>query len=205
MAKQENGDALENQAVVAEEQEETTGQPEAINTIKIDDPSARYWEILQHNVEWLRFSETKAALVLTVYGVVFTIAYTNSVAILSSMAGSSLITYGVFGYGGLSLTSIVFAFLCVDPNLKNTNPDSIIYFGHITKKHETFKAYKLYAQSILEDQDKFSDQITEQIHFISGLAWKKFVRVTWALRFFIYSLVLMIVLIFSYVLPNLKF
>lgn len=173
--------------------------------VKIDDSSARYWEILQHNVEWLRFSETKAGLIITVYGVVFTIAYSNSVAILSSMSGSCFITYGIIGYGAVSLASIVFAFLCINPNLKNKNSDSIIYFGHITKKHKDFKEYKKYAQSILEDQDKFCDQITEQIHFLSGLAWKKFVRVTWALRLFIFSLVTMVVIIFSYVLPNLKF
>ena len=172
--------------------------------LKIDDSSARYWEILQHNVEWLRFSETKAALIITVYGVVFTIAYSNSVAILSSMSGSGFIAYGIIGYGTVSLASIVFAFLCINPNLRNKNLDSIIYFGHITKKHKSFKEYKTYAQSILEDQDKFSDQITEQIHFLSGLAWKKFVMVTWALRLFIFSLVLMVVIIFSYILPNLK-
>lgn len=164
--------------------------------------SDRYWQILQLNVEWLRFSETKATLVLTVYGVIFTIAYANSAEVFKSISSSGWLLVLIFIYGGLSLTSIVFAFLCVNPALKNTNPKSIIYFGHI-KKDLSETAYKKRAQTIIDDEDKLTDEITEQIHVISKIAWTKYRSVGWALRFFIGSLIILILSIFSYLVHNL--
>lgn len=162
----------------------------------------RYWEILQLNIEWLRFSETKATLLLTVYGILFTIAYTNSTAVFDSLKDSVWITILVFAYGLVSLISITFAFLCVNPTLKNVNPTSIIYFGHIYKDL-TQADYKTRAQTIIDDEDKLTDQITEQIHIISKIAWNKYRNVGWSLRFFITSLVIILVTIFSYLIQNL--
>lgn len=164
--------------------------------------SDRYWQILQLNIEWLRFSETKATLVLTVYGVIFTIAYANSAEVFKSLSSSGWLLSLIFIYGALSLASIVFAFLCVNPALKNQNSKSIIYFGHI-KKDLSEAAYKKRAQTVIDDEDKLTDEITEQIHMISKIAWKKYRSVGWALRFFIGSLVVLILSIFSYLIHNL--
>jgi len=171
--------------------------------VRVDNHSARYWEILQFNVEWLRFSETKAGVILTLYGVIFTIVYTNSTAVLSSLQASNWIVTSVFLYGALSITSIVFAFLCINPDLKNENLNSMIYFRHISKQHSEFKAYKTYAQSILDNEDHFTDQITEQIFQNSRLALKKFNHVTWSLRFFFGSLTVMLLTIICYVITSL--
>jgi len=164
--------------------------------------SDRYWQILQLNIEWLRFSETKATLVLTVYGVIFTIAYANSTAVFTSLSTSGWLLILIFLYGGLSLTSIVFAFLCVNPALKNKSPTSIIYFGHI-KKDVSVATYKTRAQVIIDDEDKLTDEITEQIHIISKIAWQKYRSVGWSLRFFIGSLIILILSVFFYLIHNL--
>ncbi len=163
----------------------------------------RYWEILQLNIEWLRFSETKAALVLTVYGVLFTLVYTNATAVFASVKTSGWILTMVLLYAGLSLTSIVLAFLCINPILKNKNPNSIIYFGHISKKFNTKAQYKAFAKTVLDDEDVYSDHITEQIYVISKVAWTKYVRVTWSLRFFIGSLALMLLILVAYLISQL--
>jgi hypothetical protein len=164
--------------------------------------SERYWEILQLNIEWLRFSETKATLILTVYGIIFTIAYTNSTAVFESLKDSFWIVMLIFAYGAASLTSITYAFLCVNPALKNPNSTSIIYFGHIYKDL-TQAAYKARAKAIIDDEEKLTDQITEQIHTISKIAWIKYRNVGWSLRFFIGSLVIILIAIFSYLIKNL--
>ena len=164
--------------------------------------SDRYWQILQLNIEWLRFSETKATLVLTVYGVIFTIAYANSTAVFTSLSTSGWLLILIFLYGGLSLTSIVFAFLCVNPALKNKSPTSIIYFGHI-KKDVSVATYKTRAQVIIDDEDKLTDEITEQIHIISKIAWQKYRCVGWSLRFFFGCLIILILSVFFYLIHNL--
>jgi hypothetical protein len=164
----------------------------------------RYWQILQLNIDWLRFSETKATLILTVYGVLFTITYTNSSAVFESIKGSSLILLFVLMYAGFALASIVLAFLCVNPTLKNKNPNSIIYFGHISKKFKTVKAYQDYAKVVLNDENSYSDQITEQIVVISKVAWKKYARVTWSLRLFIASLTILLIILLIYLVKSLN-
>ncbi|TRW27111.1 hypothetical protein FMM05_00220 [Flavobacterium zepuense] len=164
--------------------------------------SEKYWEILQLNIEWLRFSETKATLVLTVYGIIFTIAYSNSSSVFDAVKSSGWLLFLIFLYGAFSLTSVVFAFLSVNPVLRNDTSTSIIYFGHIYKDLSK-AAYKTRAQAIIDDEDKLTDEITEQIHVISKIAWLKYRSVGWSLRFFIGSLVILILSVFSYLINNL--
>jgi hypothetical protein len=173
--------------------------------VRVENPSARYWEILQINIDWLRFSESKAGIILTVYGVIFTMGYTNATAVFSSLQHSGFLGFLICVYGLMSLASIGFCFSCLNPNLKNLEESSsIIYFGHISKKHKEFKEYKIYAQSVLDNEDKFTDHITEQIYVNSRLAWKKFTRVSWALRLFIFSLVVLLIALCTYLTSSLN-
>lgn len=165
--------------------------------------SDRYWEILQVNIEWLRFSETKATLILTVFSIILTLVYTNAQSVFESVQKSSLILGLVFFYGLISLISISLAFWCINPVLKNKNPNSIIYFGHISKKFRNEAQYKEFAQTILDNEDAFHDQITSQIYSISKIAWKKYTFVTWSLRFFIGSIATMLIILFTYLIQNL--
>lgn len=158
----------------------------------------RYWQILQLNIEWLRFSETKATLILTVYGILFTLIYTNSNAVFESVVNSTWVMAMVLIFGAISLTSIILAFLCINPILKNKNPNSIIYFGHISKKFRNQGQYKAFAKSVLDDEEAYSDQITEQIYVISKVAWKKYWMVTWSLRFFVCSIAFLLLILMVY-------
>lgn len=160
--------------------------------------SEKYWNILQNNIEWLRASETKATLILTLYGVVFTIAYTNSTAIFESIQSSGWVLHLVFFCGILSLISIIYAFLSVNPKLTNKNPNSIIYFGHISQRFNSCAVYKIHAHSIIDDENLFTDHLTEQIYIISAIAWKKYKHVAWSIRFFCLSLGVLIITLFVY-------
>jgi len=165
----------------------------------------RYWQILQFNIEWLRFSETKATLVLTVYGILLTIIYTNSTSVFTSIQESGAIFYMVLIYSATIVASIVFAFLCISPRLKNTNNNSnksIIYFGVISSKFPDKSAYKTLAKSVLNDEEDFGDHIIDQIYTISKIASKKYYHVTWAMRLFIASLIWLILILVIYLFKN---
>lgn len=159
----------------------------------------RYWRILQNNVEWLRFSETKASIILTSYGVLFTIIYTNAVAVFSSINHPGAVRWFVVLFGTASLTSIVSAFLTIRPRLRNTNPTSILYFRHIFKKYQTASAYKQAAHLILDDENLYTDHLTEQIHTISKVANSKYVCAGIAVWAFAISLALLVITVLIYV------
>lgn len=158
----------------------------------------KYWNILQQNNEWLRYSETKASILLTVYGIIITIIYSNAKEVYEAINESNLLLITSIIFGIVSIISIYFSFKCINPRLKNDNPTSIIYFGHISKKNKNYEDYLQYSKAIINNDDKFCEQVAEQIFVNSGIAWKKFVNVTWSIRLFILSVVMLIVSIAIY-------
>lgn len=169
-----------------------------VKTLNIMTKSDKYWNILQYNVEWLKFSETKASILLTVYGIIITIIYTNSTDVFEAVKGNTFIGTMSIIVSILSLISIYFAFNCINPRLTNLNPNSIIYFGHIKEKYNSFEDYFKATEGILDNESDFSKQIAEQIHVNSTIAWKKYFNVTWSIRFFIISIIVLLVTILKY-------
>lgn len=161
------------------------------------------WSILQYNSEWLKFSDTKASLILTVYGIIITIIYSNSVDVFEAISSSKIIQIICILSTLSSLISIYFAFRCINPTLKNTNPDSIIYFGHISEKYSTFKEYHQATKDLIDNEEKLSVQISEQIYTNSKIAWKKYFNVSWSIRLFVVTIVLLLLQVLIYLIFNL--
>jgi hypothetical protein len=164
----------------------------------------KYWNILQQINDWVKYSETKASIILTVHGIIITVVYSNSKSVFEALNQSNFLFYSTLLYIALSILSIFFSFRCVNPRLKNPNPTSIIYFGHIAKKFPNFKNYYNHSKPIIVDENAFSEQISEQIFINSGIAWKKFVNVSWSLRIFIIGIVVLMVSVLIYLILNIK-
>lgn len=146
--------------------------------------SEEYWKILQSINDWIKYSDTKATILLTLYSVIITIVYSNAEAVYNSLNSSNSILFSGVVSVVLAIVSIVFSFLCINPSLKNKNPNSIIYFGHIKAKFETHELYKTEAEEKMNDPEKYTEEISEQIHTNSKIAWQKFSNITWSIRFF---------------------
>lgn len=157
-----------------------------------------YWKTLQLNLEWVRFSDQKAGVIMSVYGIILTLIYSNSTSISKAIASSKFQIFMVILICICSTISIVLSFLCLNPQLKNENPQSMIYFGHIATKNSKFEDYILHSKTIIEDEKKIAEQIAEQIFVNSTVAWKKFQNVTWSFRFFFISLVLILISLITY-------
>ena len=164
----------------------------------------KYWNILQQINDWVKYSETKASIILTVHGIIITVIYTNAGSVYEALSNSDTLFYITLAYALLCILSIFYSFRCVNPRLTNKNPKSIIYFGHIAKKFSDFQDYYSQSKTIIANPIEFEKQISEQIHVNSGIAWKKFVNVTWSLRFFIASTTLLILSVLFYLLSNIK-
>jgi hypothetical protein len=156
------------------------------------------WNILTKTTDWIKFSDTKSVLLLTVHGVLLTIIYTNANLVYTfcfsnwfAMLISGIITFN-------TITSIIFCFLVINPMLKNNNPTSLIYFGHIQEKFKKYTDYYQAVKETLNDNEKFNEQLSEQIHINSIVAWKKFTNVTIALRFFFASLMFLCINLIYY-------
>lgn len=148
-----------------------------------------YWNILNNITDWVKYSDTKATIILTLYGVILTVIYSNSVQVLSALKSSETVFWFTICSSIMGTLSILFSFLCINPRLKNENAKSIIYFGHIQEKFSNAADYFTKSEQILSNEDEYNSELAEQIHVNSNVAWKKFSKVTWSVRFLFGSLV----------------
>lgn len=157
----------------------------------------KLWSILTSTNEWIRFSDTKAGVLLTVYGVILTIVYSNADNVYTAILNNEVLVYLTIVLVLLALVSMIFSFMTLNPKLKNDNPTSTIYFGHIKEKYVDYLDYYNDIDNKLES-DEFDKQIAEQIYVNSKIAWSKFKYVSWAIRLFSISVMLLLVCLVMY-------
>ncbi len=161
------------------------------------DKNENLWRTFQTINEWIRFSDTKASLIISIYGIGITIIYSNSNDIFSALSKSTCLLVFIWICVGLCIIALLFAFLSLNPRIDNKNPSSIIYFGHIAT-NPSANAYKLKSESIFDNDDLVFDQLSEQVHTNSQIAWKKFKFVTYSLRIFFVNIVFILITLLIY-------
>lgn len=157
-----------------------------------------YWKILNKTTAWIKFSDTKAIVVLTVYGIIITIIYSNSKDVYEYLSNSTFSIILSIIVVILSILSLLFSFLAINPRLKNSNANSIIFFGHIQEKYKNHSDYYLQSQQILSDENEYEKQIAEQVYTNSKIAWKKFKNVSYSIRCFFLSIIILIAILTEY-------
>jgi hypothetical protein len=146
--------------------------------------SDEYWKIMQQNIDWIKFSDQKAGLLLSIYGIIATLLYTNSKDVYTAFETDKiLLVIGVSAIACASI-SIYFCFQSINPRFKNLNPQSIIFFGHISA-HKTYRDYLKHSKGILENQDDYECHLAEQIYINAQISKRKFENVAYGIRFFI--------------------
>lgn len=156
----------------------------------------RQKEILQYNVEWLKFAETKATLILTIQGVLLTVIYSNANDLYNAILNSKLQLFFSVISAILFFLTLLFCFFAINPNLKNHLTKSAIYFGTI----KNYKDYKEYSKSLNDfSETEIKEMLSEQIYINSKIAWNKFVKVGWAIRFFTFLLLVLFIQVLIYI------
>lgn len=153
-------------------------------------------DILQYNVEWLKFAETKATLIITIQGVLLTIIYTNAKDLYEAVTSSEA-QFGLTIISALLfLLTLIFSFLAINPNLKNHLKKSAVYFGTI-KNYSNHAEYHKTLKDLNEEE--MNEMLSEQIYINSHIAWNKFVTVGWSIRFFSSLVLVLFVQILIYI------
>jgi len=156
-----------------------------------------YWRTYQEINSWIIYSDTKAGILVTVYGVLLTIIYTNSNNLYAAISSSVIILLLTILCALFSILSLFFAFKCLNPQLKNDNPKSVLYFGHIAT-NKNYKDYLKYSDKIFSDKKSTIEHLSEQVYVNSKIAWGKFSYVTISIRFFFASMAVLILMLTIY-------
>ncbi|MBP1945205.1 Pycsar system effector family protein [Methanobacterium petrolearium] len=154
----------------------------------MNDSIENIWKTFNSINDWVKFSDTKATVVLATNGVILSIIFANVSKFLSLLIlyptlililASSLLI-GVF----LSLISIFYSIRCLIPrtNLKIVDKKNLLYYGDICK-FDSPKKYSESANNLFMNEPKLKEQLFSQIFANSKIATIKYKRVKLAIIF----------------------
>ncbi|MBB4079425.1 hypothetical protein GGR28_002045 [Lewinella aquimaris] len=158
----------------------------------MDEKTENYWRILDANLEWIRYSDAKATGILTIYGVIITVAFTKMIDILEVISGSWVLI-GLTTISGLcSLVAIYFGFRSISPRLVSLHNSSIIFFGSILEHSKNIQEFREYSHRVLDSPKGLDDDLAGQIYINARIAAAKFQNVSSSIRFFIASFLILL-------------
>ena len=160
------------------------------------------WKIYQTVNEWIRFSDTKAGLILATDGVLISVIFSGLkdrlFLINKNRLLSALIILGIISI----VLSIYYSVLSLFPNLspnhftqkklinrEESKSGYLIFFGDIVEGFSNFKAYKEAVDRKFQHDETIVLQLSRQIFVNSKIADKKFKRVKNSLLYLVVSLV----------------
>ena len=163
------------------------------NQLEGADKLNNYWKIFQTNLDWIRVSDQKATIILTIYGIIIPFVNSRSEELFESISEHQelLVLMGLSGIA--SLISMYSAFRCLTPRIfKNFRP-SVIFFGSIVEQYPDDQSYLQALRKKMNSEELFEEEIAEQIYINSRVAFRKFKDVSTAIRFFALGLVFLII------------
>lgn len=163
--------------------------------LRLENQYENYWEILRYNHDMIRFSELKAGLVISILGVLFSLLFQSIDKVKPYLQGHILLQIAAGVFVILTIVSVLYSFRCFIPRFENKNPTSMIFFGDIVSDFGDFNAYYDFAQNTLNSEADFSLQLAEQIHTNASIATRKFKAVSKSIRFLLWAIVFLILLV----------
>jgi|TARA_B100000902_G_scaffold165170_1_gene160131 hypothetical protein len=160
---------------------------------------SNYWDLIDYNVHHIQHSELKASLILTAYGLVFGLAYDVS-GNLPVPENYKYILYALIAILiGFTLLSIFFAFKTYIPRINQKLKKSVFFFHDINFHYKEADKYSKELIKVMEDDKKLKELLAEQA-FINGvIASQKYMNVSKAIKFMIYSFgTLILILLFEF-------
>ncbi len=132
--------------------------------------------------EWIKFSDAKAGAVLALNGVIIGLIYSNLQNNPGDFTKHPIIFTSLMLGILVGCISIYFCLRCLNPTLKLGEPNSLIFFSHISQKFKKYEDYVNAANNAFNDEKNLQDDLSQQIWVNSKVAHNKYVAVTWAIR-----------------------
>ncbi len=164
----------------------------------MDEKTGNYWKILETTLDWIKYSDAKATGILSIFGIIVTVIYSNIEPIKHLLMGN--VYLGVLSVLSAicSLIAISYAFRSISPRIVKSNDQSIVFFGSVVRQYASLEEYRSMANKILDSKDGLDNELAEQIYINSSIAAKKFGDVTRSIRFFVVGMFLILLEIMIY-------
>ena len=155
-----------------------------------------YWEVINYNYEQIRFAEIKSSVIISVFSLVFTFAYTidvldeeNVYVLEFNEASDYLVLIPVFPIIYFTFISFVSCVKCFLPRLKKSAINSPLFFGDVAMGYSDFETYNKDLDSLLSDDEQYKKHLAHMVYATANIAFTKFKHVNDAIRSLIKTII----------------
>ena len=164
----------------------------------MDSKTENYWRILYINQEMNRYADAKATAVLSICGILITLAFSNTQVILQSTLNPWLLSAMILMPGALLMMSIYHSFRSIHPRIIPQKNVSYLFFGSIVNDFKDAEHYYRALHDELDTESGIRDDLSHQIYINARLANAKFRDVRWSIQYFAASIVFILLECLAY-------
>lgn len=158
-----------------------------------------YWGSINYVFGLIKASEIKAGLILSFYGILLNIIYSNIVKVLEKDDNPWLLYALIISWVVCTIVSIYYSIRCFIPKIEDTYDRNILFFGDIISKFGTIREFSQTFYDISLKEEELFDHLGQQIFINSKISAYKFKCVNKAIRFLAIGLVILFMAILCYV------
>lgn len=157
-----------------------------------------YWGSINYVFSLIKASEIKAGLILSFYGILLNIIYSNIVTVLEKDDNSWLLYGLIISWVVCTIISIYYSIKCFIPKIEDSYDRNIFFFGDIISKFGTIREFSQTFYDISLTEEELFDHLGQQIFINSKISAYKFKCVNRAIRFLAFGLVVLFLAIICY-------
>ena len=150
---------------------------------------------MKYFVGLIRSSEVKAGLILSFYGILFNFVYKNIEDVKNNSGDYWWFYVLAVIWVGLTVTSMFYSVRTFVPRIMKQYDPNVFFFGDIISKFGDIKGYSKTLLHTNIDKEKLYDQLGQQIYINAKITAAKFGNVNRSIKYLIYSLVVMLIMI----------
>ena len=156
-----------------------------------------YWEIINYNYEQIRFAEIKSSVIVSVYSLLFTFAYTIDILDdenVYSFEPSSIFDYIVYSILIPTIYFVILSFIncvrCFLPRLSKSSLNSPLFFGDIALGYKDFNSYSKELEEVMGEDEVYKRHMSHMVYATGKIAFTKFMHVNKAIKALIKAVIL---------------
>jgi len=159
-----------------------------------------YWQLIRYNYEQIRHAELKASLIISLYSIFLTVAYTFDILDEENVYSFDFNEPKVYFLILFFLPPIIFTIFsfnscirCFLPRLNISVKPSPLFFGDIASNWKNFDNYSKELISVIENEPEYKVHLSQMAFVTGNIAGQKFKYVSKAIRYLIKSVISLII------------
>ncbi|TLP80323.1 ABC transporter ATP-binding protein [Maribacter sp. ACAM166] len=161
-----------------------------------------YWGSINYVFGLIKASEIKAGLILSFYGILLNIIYSNVVSVLQKDDNNWLLYALLISWVICTIISVYYSIRCFIPKIEEKYDRNILFFGDIISKFGTIREFSQTFYNISLTEEELFDHLGQQIFINSKISAYKFKCVNHAIRFLAIGLAILLLAIICYLITE---